>query len=418
MNRPFDRIRRPGFYLPIAILLAGFVGAALMVGMRQPVETRRPEAPPPLVRVTTALPGDLQLSVTAHGEVTPRTESSLVAQASGQVVYTSDAFASGGFFEKGDELVRIDPRDYELAVARSKAQVAQAELQLAREQEESEIAAQEWDRVGTGEANALALRQPQLAEARAVLASAAAALKQAQINLERTSVRAPYAGRIRSKSVDIGQFVNPGTTLARIYAVDYAEIRLPMPDSDIAYLDLPFDFRGASKSAQGPAVSLRTEFAGKWHTWEGRIVRVEGELDPRTRMINLVARVADPYGRGGDPTRPPLVVGLFVAANVSGLNVSDVVVLPRSVMRGRDEVLVVTPDNRLYFRTVEVLKTNTETVIIQSGLKRGERVCLSPMDAVVDGMKVRVFESDQIPDGSEKGAPEAMDSPRDAGGAQ
>ncbi len=380
----------PKVVYPIVVIAIGILGATTLISSRTVVQTQAPEIPPPLVRALRVHTESLQLKVKAQGTVAPRTESVLVSQVAGQIVWVSPAFASGGFFEAGDLLVRLDRRDYELGLARARVQVAQAKVRLAREEEEAGVARQEWSRVGKGEATPLVLREPQLAEARASLEAARAVWGQAQLSLERTEVRAPYAGRVRMKLADVGQFVNPGVGLARLYAVDYAEVRLPIPDAQLAFLDLSLDFRGSSGGVEGPEVTWSADFAGGRHTWVGRIVRVEGEIDSRTRMVHLVGRVEDPYGRVGDVRRPPLAVGLFVEAEIFGRRVEDVVVLPRSVLRGGDEVLVVDVEDRLRFRRVGVVRADAEGVVIGSGLLEGERVCVSPLDAVVDGMRVRV----------------------------
>ena len=382
----------PRIVLPLAVLLGGVLIAVVLIVAKSDVEVEPPRVPPPLVRALSVQKKTAQLRVRAQGIVKPRTESTLVSQVAGQLVSVSSDFASGGFFEPGDLLVTIDPRDYELAVARAQAQVAQAELRLAREEEEAGLAREEWDRVGNGQATALTLRVPQLAEAKASHLAADAGLKQARLNLERTSVRAPYAGRVRATSVDVGQFVGPGTPLARIYSVDYAEVRLPVPDGELAHLDLPFGSRNGSTSESGPGVLLRGTFAGRRHTWSGRIVRVEGEIDSRTRMAALVARVEDPYSLGNDD--PPLAVGLFVDAEILGRRVDDVTVLPRSAFRGRDRVLVVDAEDRIRFRTVEILRSDADSAVVRSGLADGERLCLSPLDAAVEGMHVRILDED------------------------
>jgi RND family efflux transporter MFP subunit len=228
-------------------------------------------------------------------------------------------------------------------------------------------------------------------------------MEQARLNLERTGITAPFAGRVRTTNVDVGQFVNPGTPVARIYSVDYAEVRLPVPDDQLAYLDLSMHFRGELTLLKGPEVLLHASFAGRDYTWTGRIVRVEGEIDSRTRMVTLVARVADPYGRGEDPNRPPLAAGLFVEAEILGHEVESVVILPRSALRTRDQVLVVSEEDRLYYRRVDVLRSDAETVVIRSGLDSGERICLSPLDAVVEGMRVRAVPETRSPEPTGRG---------------
>ena len=235
------------------------------------------------------------------------------------------------------------------------------------------------------------VRAPQIAEAKALLASAEAAYEKAEYDLERTVAKAPFAGRVREKRVDVGQFVSRGSSVARLYSVDFAEVRLPISDNELEFVNLPLAYRGQNERAAGPRVTLLADFAGKRHTWQGRIVRTEGEIDPRSRMVQAIAQVEDPYGKAR-PGRPPLAVGMFVEAEIYGKTAANVFVLPRIVLRGADQVLVVDNENRLRFRTVDILRTESDQVIIRSGLEAGERVGISIVEAAVDGMTVRVLE--------------------------
>lgn len=377
--------------LPVVIVLGGGLVTAILVRTKPEVETRESPALAPLVRVVTAQPRDIRLDVTAQGTVLPRTETTLVAQVAGEVVEVAADFEAGGFFLQGEVMVTLDPRDFALAVKRREAQVAQAEVLLTREEAEAEVAAVEWEELGTGEPSPLVLRQPQVAEARAALAAAEAELEKARLDLERTRIRAPFDCRVRRKEVDRGRYLTPGQPVAAIHGVDFAEVRLPVPDDQLAYLDLPFAYRNRDSAASGPAVTLRASFAGGQHSWQGRIVRTEGEVDPKSRMLNLVARVERPYDRGSDAAagRPPLVVGLFVQAQIAGQPAEDVFVLPRSALRDGDRVLIVDDEDRLRFRTVEVLRTAAGNAIVSGGIEAGAQVCISPLDVAVDGMEVR-----------------------------
>ena len=395
MNRGIRRTLQ--ILLPIAVVVAAVIGARTMVALKPEAPTRPPEVTIPLVRVLEVELTDTTFTVHTQGTVEPRTESQLVPEVSGRIVEVSPSFVAGGFFEPGDLLIRIEPHDYEKALVQREAEVESARLRIVQEEAEAEVAQWGWDRIGTGQARALTLREPQIASAKAGLAAAEANLDTARRNLERTEVRAPYAGRVREKNVDVGQFVMVGTPVARIYAVDAAEIRLPLPDDQLAFLDLPLNYRGESGRVRGPRVTLRVKFAGRNHAWEGRIVRTEGEIDPRTRMVHVVAEVQDPYGRGADPTRPPLAAGMFVEAEIDGRMVENVAVLPRAALRGTDQVLIVDDENRLRFRTIDVLRTTIDEVIVQGGLASGERVNLSPLEAVSDGMQVRINEVSRRP---------------------
>ena len=377
--------------LPVLVLALGAYLALLIIRAKPEPVQRPPVISLPLVHVMEVKPESRRLTVRAEGTVAPRTTSHLTSEVAGRVVWVSPSLVAGGFFDAGEDLLRIDSRVYELAVVRARAAVAQAGLKLATEEQEAALARQEWENLGSGPPTSLVLREPQIHEAKASLAAAEAALEHAEYDLERTRVKAPYDGRVWSETVDVGQFIAPGAALARLYGVDFAEVRLPIPDEELAFLHLPLAYRGQTRPAGGPAVVLSAEFAGKRHQWSGRILRTEGEIDPRTRMVHAVAEVKDPYGRGSDRSRPPLAVGMFVEAEIRGKRVSEVVVLPRSVLRG-DQVLVVDEADRLYYRTVEVLRAERDQVLIASGLSEGERVCLSVVQTPVNGMRVEVVD--------------------------
>ncbi len=376
------------YVLPILILLAAGLGAFAIFVSKPAPETRAPEFKPPLVRVHRVELQEVQLTVRSQGTVAPRTESQLVPEVSGRVLRVSPAFVVGGFFKEGDSLLEIDPYDYSQALVQARSRVAQARLRLAQEDAEAEVARREWVELGSGEATPLTLREPQVEDARAALQASEAGLLKAQRDLDRTVVKAPYAGRVRDKRVDVGQYVTRGTAVATVYSVDAAEVRLPLPDSELAFLDLPLDYRGEDAARRGPEVVLRAAFGGTVHRWAGRVVRTEGEIDPRSRMVHVVAQVDDPYGRDGD--RPPLAVGMFVEAELRGHIARDVAVLPREALHAGDVVWTVDEEDRLHFRDVNVFRAQGDQVLISSGLVQGERVCLSSLEAATDGMRVRV----------------------------
>ena len=369
--------------LPIAIVLLAVLIVVALVSSRPAVETAPRQVAPPPVRVVAVEPTSVELRVRSQGSVIPATEADLVSEVAGNIVWVAGSFEVGGFFDTGDVLLRLDRRDYELAVASARASVAQARVALTREEAEAEVAREEWEDLGEpGEPGPLVLREPQLDEARARVEAALANQARAELDLSRTAIRAPFAGRLRAKRVDRGEFVNRGMPLATIYSVDAAEVTLPVPDSELAFLDLPLgaDLRGA-----GPRVVLQARFAGGLHEWEARIVRVGGEIDPATRMVNLIARVEDPYRAMGD--RPPLSVGLFVDAEVVGRSVDSVFEVPRGALVGADRVWLV-EDDRLTQRQVGILRSDPDVAVVLDGLTSGALISLTILETAVDGMLV------------------------------
>lgn len=380
--------------VPILIVLVGVVAAAAMIKFRpQPPRATPPEIVP-LVRVFEIQPTSHAYTVTAQGTVQPRTTSSLVAEVFGRVLSVDEDFNEGGFFEEGQVLLTLDDQDYRAALAAAEADFATAQLNVSREEEEARVAREEWERFEReGEPTALVLREPQLAQARAMLASAEARLEKARRDLDRTRIRAPYRGRVRMKMADVGDYLSPGTPAASIYAVDYVEVRLPMQDNDLAFLDLPLGLRTSqANDGTGLAVSLQGEFAGAMHTWTGYVHRTGGEIDARTRMLDIVVRVADPYGTGAAPDGTPLSVGMFVEATIEGRTLPDAVIIPRAALIDERQVAIANGEGRLELRDVDVLRTSRDEAVLGGGLSAGDRVIVSRLDFVVDGMKIRTAE--------------------------
>ena len=377
--------------VPVLVLAVGILGYFIMDSTQSEPEQNPPKVIIPVVQAMKVSTESRRLKVKAEGTVAPKTASQLTSEVSGRVIWVSSALATGGFFSIEEVLLKIDPREYELAVIRARSAVAQAELKLASERQEAALAKQEWENLGEGTPTALVLRKPHIADAEASVSAAEAALKQTEYDLERTFVRASYDGRVRSEQVDVGQFVSRGNSLASLYSVDFAEVRLPIADAELAYLNLPLAYRGQTPSKPGPRVILQSEFGGKYHKWIGRIVRTEGEIDPQTRMVHAIVQVKDPYGRGSKENRPPLAVGMFVEAEIQGKWVKNIVALPRNVLRG-DQVMIIDEDSRLQFRKIEILRLEENEVLVLSGLEEGELVCLSTLEIPVNGMEVRVIE--------------------------
>lgn len=415
------------FWVPLTVAALAVLGAFLIVATAPSTEYAETERVVPTVRTIPATPTTLRFRVRSQGTVTPRTEADLIPEVSGRVVWKSERFVPGGFFAAGEALLRLERRDFELAVDRARAAVK-------RSKSERDFAASELERrerlseAGVASVSQLsdARRAASVAEANWI--DARAALEQARRDLERSEITAPFAGRVRSEQVDVGQFLSRGAAVAKLYATDYAEIRLPIPDHQLAFLDLPDTRRaGDALSSEGPAVVLRSRFAGEAHEWHGRIVRTEGEIDPRSRMVHVVARVDDPYaletsvapalaspgpaariaegqaaaspdGRtsASAAARPPLAVGLFVEAEILGPEAQNVIVVPRYAMRDESHMLIVDGEGRLRTQPAQVLRVDRDHVLIQGPLAEGERICVSPLQVVVEGMAVQVVE-DEIP---------------------
>ncbi|MXW20709.1 MAG: efflux RND transporter periplasmic adaptor subunit [Gammaproteobacteria bacterium] len=373
------------YFGPVLIVAGGFLLAIVIVatGPRPDRQARPPDAPS--VLTIPALKRPAQLSVKAHGTVVPKTESNLVAEVAGRIVAVSPSMVSGGFFSRGDMLLEIERIDYEAALEQARAALASAESELANAEltfgRAEELAA-------TRAVSQADLDQAlnQLNVSRAGQRQASAALAQAERDLERTRVTAPYDGRVRSERVDTGQFVSRGESIATLYSIDYAEVRLPIKDQDLAFL--PFSLaRTDSPSAVKTKAILRAEFAGGTHAWEADVVRTEGELDPLSRVVNVIAQVAEPYEPADGS--PPLTVGLFVEADIIGNTIEDVVVVPTSALQTGNRIYVVDTGNRLSFRDAEVVRLTAETAYLRVDVADGEQICVTGLDDAVEGQSVR-----------------------------
>ncbi len=382
-----------GGVLPFIVIIGGTVAAVAVMSANRP----EPEQAEKTVRgiavfVERAEPQTVRLTVETQGEVRPRREIDLIPQVAGRIVEVDRSFIAGGFFSQGDTLLKIEDADYQLAVTRMEAEVARARRALESERAESEIARANWEDLGIGDPTALALRRPQLAEARAALAAAEAQLEDARLQLARTEIKAPFSGRVREKAVDVGQYVSPGQQLGRIFSTDVVEVRLPLTDAELALLGLPVAF-AASEDKPGLETTLSANVGGERREWSGRIVRTDSAIDAQTRTLFAFAEVEDPYGAGADGDAP-MAVGLFVNAQIKGREIADAIVLPRAALRGADEVFVAKEDGTLDMRRATVVSSDRERVILSGGVERGEHVVASPILSPTQGMAIEAYSRD------------------------
>ncbi len=434
------------------IILAVLVGVGFLV-LGNPPEMQRtgpPDGPQTVVETVTVAPRDYRVSVASYGTVQPRTQSRLVAQVGGQIVAIAPGFRPGGFFAEGDTLVTIDPRDYEADVKIAEAALMDALQAEAQESARSEQALTDWRRIGDPNESPsdLVLRKPQLQAAQARVISRRSALAKAQLALERTRVRAPFDGRVLTQLADRGQVVGMGTALAEVYATDYVEIRLPLRNADLPFIELP-----ESGTAQGLPVKLWSEL-GEANVWEGRIVRTEGAIDETARQLHIVAQVSDPFGAasshstgglgrrdaevpggtgepggsgtagpdGGDGarssgaarpdgmdgarssdaarsdnmdgpwdsgTRRPLKIGEYVTAEITGRRLAGALVIPVETIYQNSYVYVV-EDGELQRRPIEIAWQNGVDALVSAGVAAGDTLVITPLGQVTSGTPVRV----------------------------
>ncbi|MCW8092053.1 efflux RND transporter periplasmic adaptor subunit [Alteromonas sp. ASW11-130] len=375
--------------IPLLIILVAIIAAAVMIGAKKPPEQKPVESKPFLVDAMQINSEDVHFKVYSQGNVIPKHQTNISAQVSGKIVEVSDTFVAGGLFNEGDLLVRLEQEDYATELKLAEAELVQANAALTEEKARGKVAEQEWRSVNSSIAPELGLRKPQLATAQANVKAAEAKFERAQRNLARTEIRAPYDGLVVSKNVDLGQFITTGAVIGTIYSTDEAEIRLPIPDSDMAFIDI------TSQIKQASPVTLTATVAGKKRAWEAELVRSEGILDTGNRVIYVIAKLDDPYARK-DTDTTPLRFGQFVEAEITGTQSQQLFVLPRNVLRLDNTVLQVTDDRNVKINPVEVVRTNANYVYISSGLDEESQVITSAVPNPYNGMKVRL-PGDEVP---------------------
>lgn len=370
--------------LPLLVLVIAVITARTLIANR-PEPVSRPQFKTVTnINATRVGKSDYPVTLYTQGTVGAAREGSVVAQVPGTITEVSPNFVNGGFFKQGEVLLQIDPRDYQIALTMAQATRAQALAALEEETARSEQAALDWKRLGRrGNPSSLTLREPQLASATAVLASADAQIQRAELDLERTTILAPYNGRVASRQIDQGQFVTGSAVLAQIYSVDSAEIRLPLTNRQLGFVELPD--QNTLQTSTG--VVLSASVGDQRYEWTGTLVRTEGTIDPNNRQLFTVARVEDPYS--STDNQPPLRVGQYVQAAITGKTLTDVVVIPRSALREDREVLVVDDSNTLQRREVSVRWKDADVAVIGQGLEAGEVISLTSLGTVVNGTRVQ-----------------------------
>ena len=378
--------------IPVAIVTA--VAVTIYVIVANPPQTRR-SGPP----ATTNINVQVQLlkakpfvaHVSSFGTVKPRVQTMLSAQVSGQVMVINDDFREGGFFNKGDVLVQLDDRDHRAEVQQSQANLMNAKQALLEEQARVEQAKTDWQRLGNGEqANDLVLRKPQLAAAQAAVLSAQAQLDKANLDLERTKIKAPFAGRVLQQLVDVGEVVSANTELGEVYASDVVEVRLPIKNSDLDLIKLPVRFVGQEQQV-GAKVRFHSTVFGE-QSFDGRLVRTEGAIDSNAQQLYVVGQISDPFA--ANSTQMPIKIGQYIKADIEAEPLTNPIVIPNSAIYQGSYVYTVV-DGNLLRKDISVKWQDTEQSVIKSGLNEGELLVLTPLGQVSSGTPVSILNSQQ-----------------------
>jgi RND family efflux transporter MFP subunit len=386
------------FQIIMVILI--IIGAAMtfmfLKNSRKDPEKKAQEVVLPLLNVMAVGSEDIQVDVTGFGTVKPKAVVEVIPQVAGIVEDCHKNFVNGGFFRKGEMLITIDSRDYELAVKSAEAEVKNAEVIFELEESEASVAKREWQQMNEGEepTSTLVLREPQINKAKAQLAAAEAKLEMAKLNLSRTIISMPFNGRIAGESVDVGQFVSVGKKLATVYGTDVAEIIMPIKDSELAWFDVPIGYANDDNTPaiNGSSLEVVADFAGGNYRWQGRIVRTEANIDAASRMVNVVIEVEKPFARQGN--RPPLTPGMFVKLEIKGKELKDVIKIPRYALHNTNEVWKANGES-LHIVKVDVARREKDFVYLSAGLNAGDMVITSPLDTVTENMRIETVTVEQ-----------------------
>jgi RND family efflux transporter MFP subunit len=373
--------------MPIGILLGSIVITVVLIRNPTRVSESAPEIIPISVRVAEVQSESVQLFIESQGKAQAARQASLSSNVQGPVAWVSPSLEAGAYVKAGEPLLRLELADFETAVTRSRASYEQASAEAAFATADlariTELAAK---RLASESELQNAERAATVATAR--LADAEATLKQSELDAERSILRAPFNAVVASRDVELGQFVNRAQSVAVLFDADSVDVRVPLAIRQLGYLDVPMGFRGEFDSAQAPQVELTGSYGGKQYRWEGKLLRTEATIDPNSNTVQSIIRIEQPSAdRGGESI--PLPIGLFVEARIAGKLVEDIISLPRSVIRNNSQVLVVDAENKMYYRDVDIYRLEQDRVLISGGLLPGEKICTSPIQAVVDGMSVR-----------------------------
>lgn len=371
--------------LPVAILIAAVAVFVVLIRTPERLAVVPPEQALASVRVAPVRAQTIQLDVNSQGRVQASRRVSLSAAATGPVSWVSPSLRAGGYFAANEVILRVDSSDYETALERARSSLQQAETDArhAREEFERNSALAEQRLISESQLREL---QRQADNSAGRVRDAQGAVAQAELDLSRSEIRAPFDTIVESSSIDLGQHVGRGQALAVLLSADEVEVRLPLAVTQLSYLDIPLGARGELADDISPVVSISGRLGDSVQSWEGRLVRMEASIDTASNAVQAIVRVNQ------TTAEIPLPIGLYVEAAIQGRKVDDLIALPRDVVRGNNRVLVVDTENRMWYREVDILRLENDRVLIQGGLADGERICLSPIQAVVDGMRVNVVD--------------------------
>jgi RND family efflux transporter MFP subunit len=372
-------------FVSIAIIALGVGIFTLLSSKRVNPKQQRVEKLPTLVEVITVKPAQQTITVDAMGTVIPAKSITVFPEVSGKVINQSPELLPGGRFKSGQVMLRIDPQEYDYSIRLQQANVSQAKQQLAIERGLKVVAKEEWlltpeENRPRGEAKSLALREIQYDSAQAALDAAIGNLEKAQMYKRRTVIRAPFNAMVTEEFVDRGQVVSPNSKIAGLVGTDTFWVRVSVAAHKLPMIDIP-----GVNSQHGSSVIIKNRLSDNMEIQrQGRVIKLLGELDPQGKMARLLIEIDDPLGS----TTAPLLLGSYVELEIAGRQLQEVVSLPRRALRDQSRIWVKTPENKLEIRSVTVVWSQAEQVMVRGDLKAGEQVITSKITTPVNGLVV------------------------------
>lgn len=384
--------------ISIGILIAAAIVTALIFYTEPTAQQEgATRATPMLVDVHEVQRDDYKPTIQVMGTVRPSQEISLSPRVSGEVMALGESFSPGSYVEKGDMLVQIDSADYQNTLQQRQSELRQARADLDIEMGRQDVAQQEYQLFAdtlTQENKSLVLREPQLESARSSLESAQAGVDQAKLNLQRTTIKAPFNAQILSREVNVGSQVSEGDELAQLVGIDIYWVEATVPLSKLQWMTIP-----QSGSEQGSPARVRNRTAWPPDTYrKGSVYRMIGSLEDQTRLARVLVEVPDPHGYlSDDPSLPRLMLGSFVQVDIEANELSDVIRLNRDYVRD-DENVWVMEEQELQISEVEVLFRDKDYAYIQNGLSDGDQVVTTNLSTVSDGAPLRLQDEESSGD--------------------
>ncbi len=385
--------------LIVVIIVVGGGLSWLLLSTGPKTEPEEKESTARIVQTLALVPEDRSVWVSAFGSVVPFRKVEIRPQVSGQVIHQSDAMTAGGRVREGEELIRIDPQDYELALSEMKSNLEEARFEREVESGRQVIAQREWDELQSDldseEVNrSLVLREPHLRRAEALMEKAANDIEVAELQLSRTVIAAPFNAMVVEESVEVGQLVGQNSVICELVGTDEFWIQVTLPISELKWIQFP------ENGAPGAEARVILDVGeGEPTEWKGKVVRLLSDLDPLGRMARVVVSVEDPLGiYGVSESELPLLLGSYVEVQIDAGKLQNTLRIPREALREGNIIWVVGDDGLLRIAEAEVLWLEKETVLIANSLANDEELIVSDLRVALPEMKVSAQPSTAYPE--------------------